>query len=90
MPGLVPGPAETLLANSQLFYDCTIPVCVLCLQVIQKAATLSDHSQQASARVMVFGVDFEMLGQIVNPLAQEGDLYLGRTRIRIMSAIGID
>jgi hypothetical protein len=79
-----------LLTNSQFLDHYTISAYILCLEVIQKTPALANHSQQASARMMVFGMNLEVLRQIVNSLAEEGNLHFRRTRIRIMSAVRVD
>jgi len=89
LSGLADGLSIFLFTDSKLLNHCTVPGHVLRPQVIQKAPTLSDHPQQASARMMVLGVDFEVVCQIVDPLAEEGYLHFRRTCIGIMSAVGI-
>jgi hypothetical protein len=79
-----------LLAYTKPFDHYAISAYVLCLQVIQKAPALSDHSQKTTAGVMVFGVSFEVVGQISDFLAQNCDLHLGRTRIGVVCPVAID
>ena len=40
--------------------------------------------------MMVLHMDLEMLGQIIDPLAQDGDLNLRRSRIRGMPLVFFD
>ncbi len=51
-----------LLANSKSLDNNTISIDVLGLQVVKKAPTLTHHSQQAAAGVVVFCVSFEVVG----------------------------
>ena len=37
------------------------------MQVVKQAATLADQSQQTTARMMIFLVRREVLGQLVDP-----------------------
>ena len=43
---------------------------VRALQIIQQTATLRDHLEQAPPRVVIFLVDFEVLGKFVDSLAE--------------------
>ena len=40
--------------------------------------------------MVIFHMDLEMFGQIIDPFAQDGDLNLGRPRIRIMPLVLLD
>jgi hypothetical protein len=44
------------------------------LQVVQQAATLADQLQQPTPRIVVVGVRLQMLGEVVDPLAEDRDL----------------
>ena len=52
--------------------------------------SLTYQFQQTSPGVVILHVDLEMFGQIIDPFAQDGDLNLGRRRIRIMSLVFLD
>ena len=78
-----------LLADSESFNDGAIPIGILRLQVIKKPTALTNHLEKPSAGMMILRMDLEMLRQITNSFAQNGNLNLGRSRICIMSAIGI-
>ena len=45
-----------------------ILVDVFSLQIIQKLASTRDHLEQSAAGVIVFLVNREMLGQLIDPL----------------------
>ena len=51
---------------------------------------MTDHFVQTSAAVMVFLVHFEVLGQRVDPVGEDRDLYLGRTRVALVRLILLD
>ena len=51
-----------------------VAIGVLALQVIQESAALADELQQPAAGMMVLGVRLEMVGQVVDALAEECDL----------------
>jgi hypothetical protein len=61
-----------------------IALYIRALEVIQQTPALRDHLEQAAPRVIIFLVGFEMLGQLVNALAEQSDLYLWRTRIAVV------
>ena len=51
------------------------------MEVIQQTTALPDHFQQAASGAVVFDVLLQMLGQVINPLGQKGDLHVGGTRV---------
>ena len=53
----------------------TFNICTL--QIIQHAAALRDHLEQPAARVVVLLMYLEMLGELVNSLAEQSHLNLG-------------
>ena len=60
-------------------------------QIIEQTASLRDHLKQSSPRMIVFLMRFEMLCQLVDALAQQGDLNRGRPGVGIVSSkIGND
>src|SRR5271169_587605 len=78
--------AFCLLADSELADYVAVAIRIVCLQVIQQAAAFAYQHQQASPGGVVLRVSLEMLGQFANPLAQNRDLDLRRTGVRIMGA----
>jgi len=46
------------------------------LEVVQKTPALRDHLEQAAPRMVIFLVRLEMLGQLVNALAEQRNLHL--------------
>src|SRR5437867_1633093 len=77
-----------LFANPELLDQLSVALRVPVLEVVQEAAAGPDHLQQAAARMMILGVRVEMPGQILDPTAQDGDLDLGRARIRRVRLVG--
>src|SRR5689334_22761196 len=55
--------------------------------VLQQPATTADEQQQAAARVVVVLVLLEVLGQIRDPLGQQGDLGLRRTGVGLVQTV---
>src|ERR1700678_2745802 len=72
-----------LLADSEFADHVAIAVRVVRFQVIQQAAALAYQHQQSTPGCMILLVGFEMLGKVVDPLAQNRDLELLRTGVRI-------
>src|SRR5437763_16439408 len=63
-----PQPSDQLLVSAG----------ILALQIVEQAAALPDHDEQPATRMEILLVRAEMLGQVPDPLAQAGDLDLGR------------
>ena len=66
-----------LLSDAQLGDDGAVTLDVLVHQVVEHLAALTDHLQQAPAAVVVVLVDLQVLGELLNPGGQNGDLNLG-------------
>ena len=49
---------------------------ILALEVVEQTSALRDHLEQAAPRVVIFLVCLEMLGQLLDPLAEQRDLHL--------------
>src|SRR6185437_1777090 len=47
----------------------------LALQVVEQTPPPPDQHQQAAPRMEILRVDLEMLGQVVDPLGEQGDLH---------------
>ena len=76
-----------LLAEVQLLYDSTVALDVHCLQVLQQLATLTDHTQHSAMRTEVVKVALEVLRKVGNTVRKQGNLTLGRTRVRVRLAV---
>ena len=50
---------------------------------------MADHLEQAAAGMVVLFVGLEMLGQIVDPPGQDGDLHLRGAGVALMGGIGL-
>ena len=76
-----------LLSDVELFDDRTVAVDVYFGQVVQQASSLTNQFQQTTSGVMVMFVLFQVLGQMVDSLGQDSDLYLGRTGIGLVQSV---
>ena len=70
-----------LLAQLELLGDGLITAHVGGLQVIQQAAALTDHQQQATAGAVILLGSLQMLGQMVDAVRKQRDLHVGRTGV---------
>jgi len=66
-----------LLTQPKLCEYGTIPLKISPFQVPQQASSLANKLQQASPTVMIFLVDFEVLGEFRDSTGEESDLNLG-------------
>lgn len=70
-----PLPRE-LSAQAETCDQLSISLDIFTLEVVQQAAALADHHQQATPAVVIVLVSAEMIGQMVDAVAQEGHLDL--------------
>jgi len=70
-----------LFSDAKLLDQIAIGVDILLLEVIQKAPSLANELQQAPAGMMILLVRLEMLGQMIDPGAQQGNLHLRRAGV---------
>ena len=80
-------PLSKLLADAQAADQIGIALRILALQIVQQAAALPDQFEEASARVMIFRVGLEMLGEIADAFAENGDLNFRRAGVGIVGAV---
>src|SRR5262249_4542441 len=76
-----------LLTNVEALDEIRVPLRVLRLQVIQQPAAASDEHQQPAARMMVFGVCLEVLGQVVDAFAEECNLDFRGAGVAVVGLI---
>jgi hypothetical protein len=88
LPGL--NPEAPLFTHSQPFDHGTVSIYIFGFQVIEQPAPFADHFQQSPAGMVILCMGFEMIGEVVDPLAQNRNLHLRRARIRTMLTVGID
>src|SRR5688572_8106108 len=80
-------PTSALLADAEAADQLRVAFRILALQVVQQAAALADQLEQAPTGMVILGVHLEVLGEVVDPVAENGDLHFRRTRVRIVRAI---
>ena len=57
------------------------------LQVVQKAATPTNEHEEPAAGMVILLVCAQVIGELINPLGQLRNLHLGRSGIRLMTAV---
>jgi len=76
---------NTLVAEFQLFGNGLVSNEVGGVKVIQKAAALADHFQQAAPGAVIFDVLLQMFGQVVDPFSQKGHLHISGPCVPLMN-----
>jgi hypothetical protein len=74
-----------------LGYQGAVALNILAAKVIQEPTPLTNHHQQAATAVVIAFVEAKMLGQMVDPLGQQGHLHFGRPGVAFaMAELGND
>src|SRR5690606_4741149 len=63
---------------------------VLLLHVVEKAAALAHHLQQAATRMVVLRVALEVFGKIDDTLGKNRDLHFRRTGVAVLAGKFLD
>src|SRR5262249_8224300 len=87
LPAVAPrrdSPIWRLLSNPQSIDDCSVSCIVYIAEIVQQSSPTSDQLQQTTPRVMIFLVEFEMLGQIADAVGQHGNLNFRGPGIALM------
>ena len=79
-----------LFAEAETIADRPIAISVNPAQIVQQPPAAADHLQQPAARMMIFLMELEMLGQIRDPIGQDRDLHLGRACIALVGTELLD
>lgn len=82
--------SRRLAAQAEAFDQLVVLLNVPALQVVEHAATLRDHLEQAAPRVVVFLVRSEVLGELVDALREQRHLHLRRARVAVVGAVFAD
>ena len=79
-----------LLSDFQLLDDGAVTLDIVLSQVVQEAATMTNHLQKAATAVVILLVHLQMLVQGVDAVGQNGDLYFGRTGVTLVGLVLLD
>jgi hypothetical protein len=69
------------VAQLQFLGDRLVASQIGMLQIVEQAAALADHDQQATARAVIFLVGLQMVGQMVDAMREQRDLHIRRTGV---------
>src|SRR5215210_4227033 len=81
---------RALLAKPEPFNESLVLVRVRALEVIEKLATPADHAKQATARVVVLHVRFEVLGEVRDTRSQKRNLDFRRSSVALRPLVILD
>jgi hypothetical protein len=76
-----------LLTYAEALDEIGVALGVFALEVIEQPPTLAYQFQQSPAGVMILCVDLEMLGEVVDPLAEERDLNFRRPGVAVVCLV---
>ena len=79
-------PQILLLANAEFLDYVLVTLGIVVLEVVEQAATLTDHHQETAAGGVILLVCLKVVRQFTDPFAKHGDLNLGTTSIVIVGA----
>lgn len=77
-----PPTLSNLLSQAETTNQFVITIDIATLQIIQQTAALANQFEQSTARMIVFLMRLEMIGEFVDALGQERHLNFRRTGIR--------
>src|ERR1700682_2604013 len=83
--GVRPSPPEPELGDNR-----SVALDVGALQIVQQPAALADQLEQPAPRVVVVGVRLEMVGEVIDPFAEDRDLDFGRPGVLLVEAVRLD
>src|SRR5215212_6202278 len=73
-----------LIPQAQFLDDLAVAVDIRALQVVEQAATLSDHLEEATTTVVVLLVGAKVIRQIVDALREQRNLNASRSTVCLM------
>src|SRR5664279_2813085 len=76
-----------LAAEAEAADDLAVALHVVVADVVEEAAAAADELQEPAPGVVVALVHLEVLGQVDDALAQDGDLHLGGAGVRLVEAV---
>jgi len=81
---------KLLLTQAQFLDQRVVPLNINLFQIGEQVATLVDHHQKAAARMVVFVVAFEVIGEVADTLCKDRDLNFWAARIAFGLGIVFD
>ena len=77
----VHGRTQKLPTNAEALDQGLVAAAIGVLEIVQETATLVDHLEQATTRMMILVVIGAVLGQMFDARGKQHDLDLGRARV---------
>ena len=65
-----------LFSKSELLDECIVSWYILALEIVKELASLSDHEENTTTRVIIFVVILEMCFEVFDTLSEDSDLHL--------------
>jgi len=87
--GILSNP-RTLLADAELRNDGLVALGIVFLEVVKQATALADQHEKSAARAVVFLVRLEVLRQLADAFAEQGNLDFRAARIARMRAVSVN
>lgn len=78
---------DRLLSDSELFDYCAITLDILLLEIAQQISSVTYHLEKTTTAVVILRVDLEVLGERVDAVRENRDLYLGRAGVVLVDAV---
>lgn len=79
-----------LLLEVELLQNCRVAARMILFEIDEMRLAISDHTEEATARMVVLLVFLEVIGEFCDPLAQKSDLDLCRASIFVMDGDILD
>jgi hypothetical protein len=79
-----------LSPDTELFNEPFIAIEVLRMQIIEQSAPFAYEPQKPEARMVVFRVRLQMLGQLLNPSSEYRNLDFGRAAVSRSPGVALD
>jgi hypothetical protein len=74
----------SLLPDSQALDQTQISRVIVLLEIIEQPPSLPDKHKEASAGVVIFDMNLEVSGEVLDTLAEQSHLHFRRTGVRVV------
>lgn len=85
--GAVTRSPHALPTQAKLADQCSIPLDIVAVEVIEKPTSLPDEHEQPSTRVVILLVDLQMIRQMIDSRGEECNLHLWRSGVGLVGAV---
>jgi len=77
-------------ANTEAFTNALVTRLVFALQILQQAATLTNHHEKTTTAMEVVVMFFHVLGEVFDPFSQDCNLDFGGTGVTVFLSVFFD